>query len=38
MFPKLDYLFNIGLVVCLAYVGLVVGVALFRFAVILLGV
>jgi hypothetical protein len=38
MFPKLDYLFNIALVVCLAYIALVLGVALFRFAVILLGV
>jgi hypothetical protein len=38
MFPKLDYLFNIGLVVCLAYVFLFVCNAFFRFAVISLGV
>jgi hypothetical protein len=38
MFPKLDYLFNIGLFACLAYLALVIANALFRFAVILLGV
>jgi hypothetical protein len=37
MFPKFDFLFNLGLVVCLAYLGLVIGNALFHFAVILLG-
>ena len=33
MFPRLDYLFNIMLVACLAYTALVVFNALFRFAV-----
>jgi hypothetical protein len=37
MFPKFDFLFNVGLVACLAYVGLVVAVALFRFAILLIG-
>ena len=32
MFPKLDYLFNIALVVCIAYIALIVFNALFRFA------
>jgi len=37
MFPKLDFLFNLGLVACFAYLGLVIGNALFHFAIILLG-
>jgi hypothetical protein len=37
MFPKWDFLFNVGLVVCFAYIGLVLSVALFRFAILLIG-
>jgi len=37
MFPKLDFLFNLGLVACFAYIGLVIGNALFNFALIILG-
>jgi len=37
MFPKFDYLFNIGLVVCLAYLALVIGNAIFKFALLLIG-
>jgi len=37
MFPKFDYLFNIGLVVCLAYIALVIGNAIFKFALLLIG-
>jgi hypothetical protein len=38
MFPKFDFLFNFALYACLAYIGLVIGNALFHFAITLLGV
>jgi hypothetical protein len=37
MFPKLDYLFNLFLYASMAYIGLVVGNVLFRFAILLIG-
>jgi hypothetical protein len=37
MFPKYDFLFNVALYACLAYLGLVIGYALFRFALTLIG-
>lgn len=35
MFPKLDYLFNIALVCACAYIALILGVVLARFAIVL---
>jgi hypothetical protein len=38
MFPKFDFLFNLGLVLACAYVGLVLGNVVFHFALTILGV
>jgi hypothetical protein len=37
MFPKFDFLFNFALYACLAYIGLVIGNALFHFAITFIG-
>jgi hypothetical protein len=37
MFPKFDFLFDIALCAGLAYIGIVIGNALFHFALTLLG-
>lgn len=38
MFPKFDFLFNLGLVLACAYVGLVLGNVVLHFTLTILGV